>query len=455
VTDPFLPDRRIRGRVFAALLVALVLFGWFDVRAKARVGPDEHKTDFTCYTAAATAMLDGRHSPYDAANVNGWPYIYPPLFGLLVAPIRGWSYEWQQMTWFVLNVLFAWGAYRESVRLVHAFGARRALRRDQPVPRWLLVTGVLTVIGPATSVMRGGQVGLLLLYLTLLGLRLALTGSRWQWAMAGTVWALAVAIKVLPIFPAAALLVLLLTVDDGGVTDRLARPTWFGGGLAVGLVLWLLVVPAVALGWSTNLAYLAEFNGRVLQRRALDDARDAAWANKSLVHAARRATYWAVDRAHDPGRDGLIWWTPRGKGTPLPLPLTPAQRVAGVAVILTLGAGLLAFLWRLGRERSAVAVAAGVGVSWSVTLAASPLTWGHYFVLVLPAAAYLPLWAWSRGWSRAALTIAGSGLAVAWSSNDPFNAWVPARWMGVWHTAWLAVVLVWACRAPGPDRAAH
>jgi hypothetical protein len=453
VTDPFLPDRRIRGRVFAALLLALLLFGWFDVRTKARVGPDEHKTDFTCYTAAATAMLDGR-SPYDAANVNGWPYIYPPLFGLLVAPMRHWPYEWQQMAWFAINVLFAWGAYRESVRLVHAFAAHRSLRRDQPVPRWLVVTGVLTVIGPATSVMRGGQVGLLLLYLTLLGLRLALTGSRWHWAAGGVVWALAVAVKVLPLFPAVALLLLLATIGDGSWRGRLARPAWFGGGFAAGLLVWLLAVPAVALGWSTNLAYLDEFNARVLQRRALDDARDAAWTNKSLVHVARRATYWAVDRADDPSREGLVWWTPRGKGTPQPLPLTTAQRVAGGIVIAGLGAGLLAFLWRLARERSAVAVAAGVGVAWNVTLAASPLSWGHYFVLVLPAAAYLPLWTWSRGWSRAARTIAGGGLAVAWSSNDPFNAWVPARWMGVWYTAWLVAVLIWAYRAPLPERPA-
>lgn len=71
--------RGTRWIVVAALLVAAVAFGWFDVRERARLdrGLKRHRTDFTVYTAAAEALEAGR-DPYDARSPRGWRYVYPP-----------------------------------------------------------------------------------------------------------------------------------------------------------------------------------------------------------------------------------------------------------------------------------------------------------------------------------------------------------------------------------------
>ena len=82
-------DHNRRRWLWFALLIAIVVWGWVDVRRRARIDPDRptvHKTDFTVYTEASAAFFDGR-DPYEVTNPRGWHYLYPPLFALMLAPL--------------------------------------------------------------------------------------------------------------------------------------------------------------------------------------------------------------------------------------------------------------------------------------------------------------------------------------------------------------------------------
>src|SRR5712671_3869988 len=114
-------SRRIRFRRFSAwtIVLAVVVWGLTDVRRRARVDPQHptvHRTDFTVYTEAGAAMLDGR-DPYQVANPRGWKYVYPPLFALVVAPLHTLDPQFQVILWFAISLCMCWGCYRECVRI--------------------------------------------------------------------------------------------------------------------------------------------------------------------------------------------------------------------------------------------------------------------------------------------------------------------------------------------------
>ena len=80
----------MRMRVIVVLVIALAIWGWFDVRLRGTVDPNDlglHKTDFTVYTEAGAAFFDGR-DPYKVTNPRGWGYLYPPAFAMLIAPLH-------------------------------------------------------------------------------------------------------------------------------------------------------------------------------------------------------------------------------------------------------------------------------------------------------------------------------------------------------------------------------
>ena len=101
------------------LALALIVWGFTDVRNRGRVDPDDplaHKTDLTVYTEAGRAFFDGRN-PYDVSNPRGWRYLYPPLFAILLAPLAALAPQWQAVVWYFVSLLFALGCWRESRRI--------------------------------------------------------------------------------------------------------------------------------------------------------------------------------------------------------------------------------------------------------------------------------------------------------------------------------------------------
>ncbi|MFN8856160.1 MAG: hypothetical protein ACK50P_11385, partial [Planctomycetaceae bacterium] len=99
-------DVRTHWAVYLGVFLALLIWCAVDVMVRARVDPEKpslHMTDVTVYTEAAKAILAGE-DPYQVTNIRGWPYIYPPLFAVLMSPLAPLPEPWQAAVWFWISV---------------------------------------------------------------------------------------------------------------------------------------------------------------------------------------------------------------------------------------------------------------------------------------------------------------------------------------------------------------
>jgi hypothetical protein len=280
----------------------MAAWGWFDVRQRGQVDPNQpwvHKTDFTVYTEAGAAFFDGR-PPYEVTNPRGWGYLYPPLFAMLLAPLHALDPRAQVLVWFAASVLMTWGCYRQCVRI----GELVAPRGSKPgtfgsFPNGLAVAAAAAALLPALNCLQRGQVSLLKLYLLLLGFRLIVEHRGLARAVAGgLVLAAAVTLKITPLVPTGFLLCWELAAAwHAERPGRFRLPAAAMAGTAAGMVLWLLLVPAALVGWRANLAHLDTW-WRTIALNAesvstTDFAGDSTSVrNQSFTNAAHRLGNW-------------------------------------------------------------------------------------------------------------------------------------------------------------------
>jgi len=198
---------------WAVLCLGLILWGLTDVRQRAHFDPAlaaedravimEHRTDLTVFTEAGAAFFDGR-DPYEVTNPRGWMYLYPPLFAIVISPLRFLEPQWQGVVWYFLSLAMVWGCYRETVRLLrHAQVSEFTGGEDAGKTfRWIQVAAVAAILFPTLDCLQRGQVGILILYLLLLGLRRVLEGDSWQkTVVGGMVLSLSIVFKIIPVLP--------------------------------------------------------------------------------------------------------------------------------------------------------------------------------------------------------------------------------------------------------------
>jgi hypothetical protein len=389
-----------RRRFAVGFLIALVIWGWLDVRNRGRLVPNDpwaHKTDFTVYTEAGAAFFDGR-DPYTVANARGWTYLYPPLFAILVSPLHSLATENQVTLWFAISLLTCWGCYLELVRI-----ARQVLPKDSrcgsfgPIPIWLGCIAVATATIPTLNCLQRGQVGVVKLYLLLLGFRLLMqprSVARPLWG--GCMLALAVTLKITPIIPAC------IAVGQQAIAAWTARNeapsgrAWTGTtGLAAGMVLWVLLAPAIAIGWRANLGHLETWWRSVAVRAESTSEDDFAGnsttvRNQSLANAAYRLGNWShYYFANGPHDEGPAQRRKGGAGL-----LMDSPRVDRALLVIRLLAGclLLAVSVRMARAQDVLGQAATFGLACVATLVIFTIARGHYYMLLLPANVFVPLW---------------------------------------------------------------
>jgi hypothetical protein len=427
-----------RRSVWLALLaIALVIWGLTDVRNRAKTDPKNlsaHRTDFTVYTAAGAAFFDGR-DPYAVANPRGWHYLYPPLFAILVAPLSPLDSQWQAMIWYAISLLAVWGCYIESERLWkwlrstdNCQGAPTILpsaaalkKQHSPLlPSYVLWLAGATVLLPILNCLQRGQVGVLLAYLLLLGLRCVLTSRTLVGALiGGLVLALPVAVKLTPVLPAGFLCLQLLAAS---YLDRWSRSSSVRGlatasGLAIGLILYLLVLPSIAVGPRNNLAYLKTWVTRVVANKkvGMDDHFDIhSVRNQSLSNAVYSAGNWLTTRQATSGNE-----RPDDNLAPLTEAKTPMDRAWVQIALLMVRFGLLTLLvaagWSAARRGSHLGLATVFSLACLLTLLISPLSWVHHYVLWLPAVWLVPFYSWQNGRPRLAIVMALSACALMWT----------------------------------------
>src|SRR5436190_8126012 len=296
---------RRRPVVIAAallLLAALFVLGLLDVRRRAL------NSDFTVFTMAGGAFFDGR-APSEIANPRGWHSAYPPLFALLVSPLARLAFPDQVATWFAISLILGLLCALECRAIVGEIRRQEPLTAAAPMPPWIVIGAGVAVLLPALDTLQRGQVATALTWPLLAGLRLALQAERPVQAwLAGVVLALPISIKLTPLVPVALLVLLGLKADHAGRGEgtRRRHGLAIGSGVAAGLALYLLVLPAALLGGSNNLAHLRTWARRIEASAQIGvDNNKYTFRNQSLANAVEMLARWEHPRSP------LRWASPR------------------------------------------------------------------------------------------------------------------------------------------------
>jgi len=416
---------------FAAvtLVIGLTIWGWLDVRERGQTHPshaDFHRTDLTVYTEAGAAFFDGRE-PYEVTNPRGWYYLYPPLFALLVSPLAAVDFKSQVVVWYIISVVLAFGCYSESRRLWTLLVASDA---DEPgtgpgLAFWVGACAGLTVLLPVLECLQRGQVGIALVYPLLLGFRLTLSGRSWPiWCLGGVVLGWPIVVKLIPALPVAFLVLQRWAAAQAPVRSprSLGRAGSVTLGLALGVFLFTLAIPAACIGWSQNLHHLRTWSRKVAT--SPDMASEASVeidndSNQSFSNAAHlladRVRGWATNGANSVTNQAAHRrWLASVTATAERRRADHVTRraVQGVqAIVLT---SLMVVGLARGTQGDVLGQAATYGLACLATVLISPLAWTHYYVLWLPSVLFVPPCLVRRGHPRAARAVAAVPVGLMW-----------------------------------------
>jgi Glycosyltransferase family 87 len=427
------------GVLAVILIVGFTIWGYAFIGPNGRIEPghiDQHRTDFTVFTEAGAAFFDGRN-PYGVTNPRGWHYLYPPLFALLVSPLAIFDTESQVLFWYAVNVAFAFGCFGESRRLW-----RMIAGAEQRKVFWIGGCAALAVLLPFLDCMQAGQLGIAILYLLMLGCRLVLQGKRWPiWFLGGLTLSLPASVKLVPSLP----VVFLLFQQWLAVVfpNRTGRP-WgraIGStlGVSAGAFLFLLIIPASIIGWQKNLHSLDVWQKQVVMNERVGPTASFnvhSYRNQSLANAVY---LWSKPAG---GFSGTA--SKRGQTGDRPERIAnPGVRVA-IGVVLVV---LLAVASIVGRRGNGLDASTAFGLACCASLLVSPLAWGHYFMVELPALICVPMWLWRRGMPKAARVAAVVPAVLSWAYYLAMPQVGGLGVLGLGTAGWFLVgcgVMVWA-----------
>jgi hypothetical protein len=431
-----------RLHVLVLLAVGLTIWCYVDIHHRGQIASgnvDWHMTDFSVYTEAGAAFFDGR-DPYRVMNPRGWKYLYPPLLALMVAPLAWLDSQTQVCVWFFVCALLAIGCCREVGVLWRTVtstgeGSGNATNPGRVWGLWLGLGALVAVLPSMFHDLQRGQVGLLLLYTLLVGVRLVLGDrSAWHGFLGGFVLAFPVVIKLYPIVPVGffvwqrwmAVLVL------GCRQQRLRGALGVSAGVLTGTVCLLLAIPTAVIGWSENLRCLDTWKAQVLLRKdrgSFGGVHESSFHNQSF----QNASYWLRVSWLDERPDSQWGAAARQPNDPIVRAATWAVRGMALMLLVVTGVALVAVDERVGSV-------AGFSLACSVPLIISPIAWTHYYSILLPALCFLPCWMMRQGLrTSAVLAVLGPGILL-WLHYS-CQSWAgPLGLLGVGITVWYLAV---------------
>ena len=417
--------------------------------------PSVHMTDLTVYTEAGAAIFDGR-DPYTIASPRGWHYLYPPLFAIIVAPLAKLDPQWQVVIWFAAMVLAGWVCYQEFRRLwlwvlqpSHDATLPVPLGMTASIPTsrfliWLLWITSITMLLPMLNCLQRGQLGILLLYPLLLGLRLAVTsGTGWRMMTGGIVLALPVAIKLtpaLPVFFVCCQLLVASRISQNHKADwRRARNVTCG--VVAGLLLFLISIPSMFVGPTRNAEFLTSWIQRVVVNNELGSVNDFdahSLRNQSLTNAV-----YLLGSSISQLLSGATDATPTDGTRKEPSPQSTYYSVSAdlllairaLLVLLMFAAGLAA-----SRHGDRLSMITAFALACMLTLLISPLSWVHHYVLWLPALWFAPVWLWQQKRQCLAIGLAISACAMVWMHYLVLPVAGRLGLLGLGSTLWFAII---------------
>jgi hypothetical protein len=382
--------------------------------------------DYPLWFWAGQQVLLGRDL-YPSDPNSYFDFIYPPLPALLLA-LPSW---FGKVTLYTCLSLLNAGAWWMTAQFSNAMtGSGRT-----PGPWLFALPGIVTVTF-VFDMFDLGQPNLMLLALMLYGFWLLQHERPW---MAGSMFALATAIKVFPVavFP-----------------YLLWRRKWATmASMVAFLGIFLFIVPAPIRGFQHNVSELKTWYRGMIGSSSEKgfgqrDEQNWSWVNQSIIAVTHRLTrpinYNQEDPAKPPRTMNLV-----------NLDFKTANLVV-LAISLLIGLGYIAVMPPFSR-RTARSDAEEIGILFCLMTVASPLARQYYFMwlffpvtILIHRAAFDPR-ADVRGWSWAALAIAGLLMCL---SLPVFPNDIQAYGNNLAATAVIAAALVWHILHPLAETAA-
>ena len=329
------------------------------------------------------------------------------------------------------------------------------------------------VVLPTLNCLQRGQVGVLKLYLLLLGVRLVLTcRSGWMCLAGGLILVLPAVMKIIPAVPAGVFLLAIagsawaagkrgaaatqqIDRSESQFADRTTSPVGRASmalaGAAAGMLLFTLVAPGMVLGWKKNLDHLKTW-AELMLAKADDGGLDPrsgnsrSARNQSLHNAVVRLGNFAMYLAGAGPDDQDVPLTAQQPLPPMPMD-HPAAQYSLILARAVLCAAVLIVAWRLGTVGVRLDLAVAFALGCVAMLVISPVARGHYFMLYAPAVVFLPLWLQRHGdpklWGTpvaGVLAVTPALLVVAHYSLLPVAGRVGL--LGLGTAAWLLTALV-------------
>ncbi|WP_407175818.1 glycosyltransferase family 87 protein [Bradyrhizobium sp. STM 3562] len=382
--------------------------------------------DYPLWYWAGQQVLQGK--PLYPNDPNAiFDFIYPPLSAVLLA-VPAW---FGKIPLYICLSLLNAGAWWVTAQLSHAMaGSGR-------VPgQWLYFFSGFVTIGFVFDMFDLGQPNLVLLAMMMYGFWSLQHQRPW---MAGSMFALATALKVFPIavFP-----------------YLVWRRQWTSlASMLVFLLVFLFVVPAPVRGFQHNIAELKTwYQGMVGSSSEKGfgqrDEQNWSWVNQSIIAVTHRLTRPINYNQDDPGK-------PVRTMNVVDLSFKAANLVV-LAVSVLVGLGFIAVMPPASR-RTERSDAEELGILFCLMTVASPLARQYYFMwLFLPITILMHRGAYDprprvRLWSWLTLAVAG---ALMFLSFPIFPKDLQAYGNNLAATAVIAAGLVWHILHPLKKEAA-
>jgi hypothetical protein len=365
--------RTLRLWLAGATFLLFVFFAWITLFRAGPYGPPghqwgspAHRTDFTVYRDAASAVLH-HQDPYAIRNVRGWAYVYPPPYSIAMVPFALLPLPVSVLAWYLVCAGLTVWAVEMSGRLA-ATGITSERKRLAIVFIPALIVSVWFTVG-----LTRGQASVLMTWLVIAAIfwenkRRTAAGAA---CLAGAVLLKAFALTLLCYY--------------------VWRGKWkIVAAAMVGIVIGGLLLPSAVFGWRGNLQYIGEWTHEV--------AGPALGSESSRSHSELYDQLLSMERPRNQDLGSVMQRLIEGKQTR--------------AMVLALAAALALPIWLLGRKANAQSepLILGAVVVWMLLV--SPVAEDHYFSLyVLPVAyALAALMRMDRGTRRfgyTALTVVG------------------------------------------------
>ena len=385
----------------ASLVALLAAIGAFGVLVEFRAAfADRRMTDLTVFARAGWAVRTGADIYHVSDEGNGWYYVYPPFFAILMAPLaeapaeadQSWMLPYPVSVgfWYLFNIgLLFWGVNRLANALQKISTDPEV--RDQPTwcRRWWMMRmiPIYACIIPIGSTLGHGQTNLIILAM-LCGMLAAILEKK---SIEAGLWmAGPICMKVFPAF-------------------LLIYPLWRRdyrclAGCFAGLFVGLIALPGLVFGPERTMSYYHEYADLVLMpgighgdNRAR--AETLTSINKTdtqsfmaIMHNAQYLTIPQNQRPADPsGAVRLSHWL----------------LGAALTLIVCLAAG-----WRRGGKPLGEMFFLGLLVMLMMFL--SPVCHLHYFAWLIPVIMGSMLLHWEH---RRSLALSAGWLALVILNN--------------------------------------